>query len=86
MRGPPEKGWSTSRGSGGPGAFYYQVVCGPFFVPVSLTERDAQGRTLGVLKLQRIVGCAKHPVKYLRGGKRTLVRGSAHELLGAQAV
>jgi hypothetical protein len=44
---------------------------------VSLTERDAQGRTLRVLKLHRIVGCSRHPLKYLRGGKRTLVRGSA---------
>jgi hypothetical protein len=29
-----------------------------------------------VLKLRRIVGCSKHPLKYLPGGKRTLVRGS----------
>jgi hypothetical protein len=62
---------------GGPGAFYYQAVRGPSPVPVSLTERDAQGRTLRVLKLRRIVGCSRHPLKYLRGGKRTLVRGSA---------
>jgi hypothetical protein len=61
---------------GGPGAFYYQAVRGPSPVPVSLTERDAHGRTLRVLKLRRIVGCSRHPWKYLRGGKRTLVRGS----------
>ncbi len=61
---------------GGPDAFYYQAVRGPSPVPVSLTERDAQGRTLRVLKLRRIVGCSRHPLKYLRGGKRTLVRGS----------
>jgi hypothetical protein len=62
---------------GGPGAFYYQAVRGPSPVPVSLTERDAHGRPLRVLKLRRIVGCSKHPLKYLRGGKHTLVRGSA---------
>lgn len=61
---------------GGPGAFYYQAVRGPSPLPVSLTERDAQGHTLRVLKLRRIVGCSKHPLKYLPGGKRTLVRGS----------
>ena len=61
---------------GGPGAFYYQAVRGPSPVPVSLTERDAQGRPLRVLKLRRIVGCSKHPLKYLPGGKHTLVRGS----------
>jgi hypothetical protein len=61
---------------GGPDAFYYQAVRGPSPVPVSLTEHDAQGRTLRVLKLRRIVGCSRHPLKYLRGGKRTLVRGS----------
>jgi hypothetical protein len=61
---------------GGPDAFYYQAVRGPSPVPVSLTARDARGRTLRVLKLRRIVGCSRHPLKYLRGGKRTLVRGS----------
>jgi hypothetical protein len=61
---------------GGPDAFYYQAVRGPSPLPVSLAERDAQGHTLRVLKLRRIVGCSKHPLKYLRGGKRTLVRGS----------
>jgi hypothetical protein len=61
---------------GGPGAVYYQAVRGPSPVPVSLTERDAHGRPLRVLKLRRIVGCSRHPLKYLRGGKRTLVRGS----------
>jgi hypothetical protein len=61
---------------GGQGAFYYQAVRGPSPVPVSLTERDAHGRPLRVLKLRRIVGCSRHPLKYLRGGKRTLVRGS----------
>ena len=60
---------------GGPDAFYYQAVRGPSPIPVSLIERDAHGHTLRVLKLQRIVGCSKHPLKYLPGGKRTLVRG-----------
>jgi hypothetical protein len=61
---------------GGPAAIYYQAVRGPSPFPVSLTERDARGHTLRVLKLRRIVGCSKHPLKYLPGGKRTLVRGS----------
>lgn len=60
---------------GGPDAFYYQAVRGPSPIPVSLIERDAQGGTLRVLKLRRIVGCSKHPLKYLPGGRRTLVRG-----------
>jgi hypothetical protein len=62
---------------GGPAAFYYQAVRGPSPIPVSLIERDAHGRTLRVVKLRRIVGCSKHPLKYLPGGKRTLVRGQA---------
>lgn len=61
---------------GGPDAFYYQTVRGPSPIPVSLTGRDAHGHTLRVLKLRRIVGCSKHPLKYLPGGKRTLVNGS----------
>ncbi len=61
---------------GGPDAFYYQAVRGPSPVPVSLTERGARGRPLRVLKLRRIVGCSKHPLKYLPGGKHTLVRGN----------
>lgn len=68
---------SVPRRLGGPDAFYYQAVRGPSPVPVSLTERDAQGRTLRVLKLRRIVGCSKHPLKYFPGGKLTLVHGSA---------
>ncbi|MGN6373316.1 MAG: hypothetical protein ACTHM1_10050 [Solirubrobacteraceae bacterium] len=62
---------------GGPVAFYYQAARGPAPIPMSLTARDAQGRTLRVMKLRRIIGCSRHPLKYLRGGKRTLVRGSA---------
>jgi len=67
---------SVPRRLGGPAAFYYQAVRGPSPVPVSLTYRDAHGRPLRVLKLRRIVGCSKHPLKYPPGGKRTLVRGS----------
>lgn len=62
---------------GGPDAFYYQAVRGPLPIPVSLVELDAQGRTLRVAKLERIVGCSKHPLKYLSGGKRVLVHGQA---------
>jgi hypothetical protein len=62
---------------GGPDAFYYQAVRGPTPIPVSLTERDAHGRILRVVNLRRIVGCSKHPMEYLSGGKRTLVRGHA---------
>jgi len=64
---------------GGPDAFYYQVVRGPSPIPVSLIERDAHGRTLRVVKLRRIVGCSKHPLEYLPGGKRTLVRGQVSQ-------
>lgn len=60
---------------GGPAATYYQAVRGPSPIPVSLIERDAHGHTLQVLKLRQIVGCSKHPLKYLPGGKRALVRG-----------
>jgi hypothetical protein len=59
---------------GGPAAFYYQVVRGPSPIPVSLTELDAHGRTLGVVHLPAIVECTKHPLKFLPGGIRTLVR------------
>jgi hypothetical protein len=58
---------------GGPAAIYYQALRGPSPIPVSLIERDAQGHTLRVVNLQRIVGCSKHPLKYLSGGRRTLV-------------
>lgn len=65
----------VSHRMGGPDAFYYQVVRGPSPIPVSLIERDAHGRMLREVKLSRIVGCSKHPLKYLAGGKRTLVHG-----------
>jgi hypothetical protein len=69
----------VSRRLGGPAAFYYQAVRGPAPVPVSLSEIDAQGHTLRVLKLRRIIGCSQHPLKYMTGGKRTLARGSTPE-------
>jgi hypothetical protein len=62
---------------GGPAAFYYQALRGPAPIPVSLIERNAHGHTLQTVKLARVVGCSKHPLKYLPGGKRTLVRGQA---------
>ena len=62
---------------GGPAGLYYQVVRGPSPIPVSLTELDAQDRTLTVLKLPAVVECAQHPVKYFPGGIVTL----AHESL-----
>lgn len=69
------RAYFASRRSGGPVAFYYQVVRGPSPIPVSLTELDAHGRTLRVVKLPRVVECSKHLVKYLPGGERTLVHG-----------
>jgi hypothetical protein len=58
---------------GGPDAIYYQVLRGPSPIPVSLTELDAHGRTVAVKRLPRIVECTKHPLKFLPGGRRTLV-------------
>jgi hypothetical protein len=61
---------------GGPAGLYYQVVRGPSPIPVSLTELDAHGHTLRVVRLPAIVECTEHPVKYLPGGIRTLARGT----------
>jgi hypothetical protein len=61
---------------GGPAGLYYQVVRGPSPIPLSLTELDAQGRTLTTLKLPALVECTKHPVKYVRGGIVQLVHES----------
>jgi hypothetical protein len=58
---------------GGPVGLYYQVVRGPSPIPVSLTELDAHGAVLRVVKLPRIVECTRHPLKYLPRGVRTLV-------------
>ncbi len=67
----------VSRRLGGPDAFYYQAVRGPTPIPISLIERDAHGSVLRTVKLLRIAGCSKHPVKYAPGGKQTLVSGQA---------
>jgi hypothetical protein len=61
---------------GGPAGFYYQVVRGPSPIPVSLTELDAQGNTLTVLKLPAVVECTKHPIKHVPGGTVRLIHES----------
>jgi hypothetical protein len=62
---------------GGPAAIYFQALRGPSPIPISLQELDARGRVLRTLTLPRVLECSTHPVKYVRGGKLTLVRGSA---------
>ena len=62
---------------GGPAAIYFQALRGPSPIPISLQELDAHGRVLRTSTLPRILECSTHPVKYVRGGKLTLVRGSA---------
>jgi hypothetical protein len=49
---------------GGPAGLYYQVVRGPTPIPVSLTELDAGGGVLAVLKLPTVVECTRRPIKY----------------------
>ncbi|MGD0455545.1 MAG: hypothetical protein ABSB69_18320 [Solirubrobacteraceae bacterium] len=61
---------------GGPAGLYYQVVRGPSPIPVSLTELDAQGNTLTVLKLPAVVECTKNPIKYAPGGIVRLIHES----------
>jgi hypothetical protein len=62
---------------GGPAGFYYQQVQGPSPIPVALVELGAHGRHLRTVKLERLVGCTKHPFEYLPGGLRVLARGHA---------
>jgi len=62
---------------GGRIGLYYQAVRGPSPIPVSLTELDARGRALRVVKLPAIVECTRNPLKYLPGGRLTLVRAQA---------
>jgi hypothetical protein len=47
--------------NGGPAGFYYQAVRGPVPIPVSLTELDAQGRKLRVLRLSPVRACEPQP-------------------------
>jgi hypothetical protein len=61
---------------GGPAGLYYQVVRGPSPIPVSLTEFDAQGDMLTVLKLPAVVECTKHPIKHAPGGTVRLIHES----------
>ncbi len=65
---------------GGPAGLYYQVVRGPSPIPVSLTELDAQGATLAVLKLPAVVECTKHPIKYFPHGIVRLVHESRPQM------
>jgi hypothetical protein len=65
---------------GGPAGLYYQVVRGPSPIPVSLTELDAQGTTLAVLKLPAVVECTKHPIKYFPDGIVRLVHESPPQM------
>lgn len=59
---------------GAHGGIYYQAVRGPSPIPVELLELGAKGKLLRVVKLPRVVECSKHPLKYLKGGIRSLVR------------
>jgi hypothetical protein len=61
---------------GGPEGLYYQVVRGPSPIPVSLTELDAHGNTLAVLKLPAVVECTKKEKNYFPGGIVQLAHGS----------
>jgi hypothetical protein len=61
---------------GGPAGLYYQAVHGPSPIPVSLTELDAQGNALTVLKLPAVVECTKHPIKHAPGGTVRLIHES----------
>ncbi len=46
---------------GGPTRIYFQTIRGPSPFPVSLSELDAQGRTLRVVKLRPVRNCRKMP-------------------------
>lgn len=61
---------------GGPAGLYYQAVRGPSPIPVSLTELDAHGNTLAVLKLPAVVQCTKKLIKYFPGGLVELAHGN----------
>lgn len=59
---------------GGPAGLYYQVLRGPSPIPVALTELDAGGHRLTVLKLAAVVECSKHQRRYFPGGVVRLVQ------------
>jgi hypothetical protein len=65
---------------GGPAGLYYQAVRGPIPIPVSLTELDASGATVAVLKLAPVVECTKHVVKHFPGGNVLLVHESPPQI------
>jgi hypothetical protein len=46
---------------GGPTRIYFQTIRGPSPFPVSLSELDARGRTLRVVKLRPVRNCRKMP-------------------------
>jgi hypothetical protein len=64
---------------GGPAGLYYQVVRGPSPIPVSLTELDANGNHLTVLKLPAVVECAKKLRKVFPHGIVRLVHETPPE-------
>jgi hypothetical protein len=66
--------------TGGPAGLYYQVVRGPSPIPVSLSELDAQGSTLAVLKLPAVVECTKNPIKYVHDGVVRVVHESPPQI------
>lgn len=57
--------------------YYYQAVRGPKPIPVELVELGAHGQKLRAVKLERFVGCTRHPFKYVSDGVVTLVREHA---------
>lgn len=65
---------------GGPAGLYYQAVRGPTPIPVSLTELDASGGELTVLKLPAVMECTKHPVKHFPGGNVQLAHESPPDI------
>ncbi len=51
-----------------PYGYYYQAIRGPSPIAISLTELDAEGKPLAVVKLRRLVECTSKPVKLIAGG------------------
>jgi hypothetical protein len=67
-------------GRTGPAGLYYQLLRGPSPIPVSLSELDAQGSTLTVLKLPAVVECTKNPIKYVHDGIVRVVHESPPQI------